>query len=150
MFFIFCRQIYNCVPYPVIEPHITMNIYFQIIFSLSAVFVNTVCSAHYLILPLTATRKKFTTQRKGSLNILILIKPPLLQDYKNLSWMRGTDKKIRPGGYCSASFGIASRCRTMIPRDDFFHPHRTSMIDSFSFIPFDLHFDFNHSFRFLV
>ena len=34
-------------------------------------------------------------------------------------------------------FGI-KWCQTVIPRDGFFYPHHTTMIDSFSCIPFDL------------
>ena len=41
-------------------------------------------------------------------------------------------------GHCLASRGFAEWCQTMIPRDGFFYPHRTTMIDSFSCIPFDL------------
>ena len=61
----------------------------------------------------------------------------LWRDYKNLSWVRGADRKIRPEGHSSASQGFADWDRTMIPRDRFFYLHWTSMKDSFSCIPLD-------------
>ena len=51
--------------------------------------------------------------------------------------MWGVDRKICPKGHCSASWGFAERCWTMIRRDRFFYVQRTSMMDSFSCIPFD-------------
>ena len=86
----------------------------------------------------------------------------LIKDYKNLSWVWGADRKIRPSGslfgitrrvmpnsnpegriflsagHCLASRGFDEWFQTVIPRDGFFYPHRTAMIDSFSCIPFDL------------
>ena len=54
----------------------------------------------------------------------------------------GIEKSVR-----GSLFGITwqtSWCQTVILRDWFFYPHQTTMIDSFSCIPFDLPmFDFN-------
>ena len=54
-----------------------------------------------------------------------------ISDYKNLSWVWGE-------GHCFASQSCAEWSQTVILRDRFFCPHRTTMIDSFSCIPFDL------------
>ena len=62
--------------------------------------------------------------------------------------MWAADRNFRPEGHCLASRGfaechcLASRgfaewCKTMIPRDGIFYPHRTLMFDSFSCVPFD-------------
>ena len=51
---------------------------------------------------------------------------------KNLSWLSGADRKIRPSG---SLFGITPASLMMPnsdPRADFFYPHLTSMKDSYS------------------
>ena len=48
---------------------------------------------------------------------------------KYLSWVYGVDRKICHEGHWSAS--------RVIPSDKFFYPQHTSMIDTFSCIPFD-------------
>ena len=58
-------------------------------------------------------------------------------DYKNLTWMWGADRKFRPEGRCLASRDFAKWCKTVIPRNGIFFPHRTLMFDSFSCLPFD-------------
>ena len=55
---------------------------------------------------------------------------------KNLTWVRGADRKFHPEGYCLASRGYAEWCKTVIARDGIFYPHRTLIFDSFSCIPF--------------
>ena len=42
------------------------------------------------------------------------------------------------GCHCLASRGYAKWCQTVIPRDGFFYSHRTTTVDSFSCIPFEL------------
>ena len=57
--------------------------------------------------------------------------------YKNLTWVWGADRKFCPEGHCLASGGFAKWCKTVIPRNRIFYPHRTLMFDSFSCIHFD-------------
>ena len=58
-------------------------------------------------------------------------------EYKNLTWVWGRNRKFRPEGHCLASRGCTEWCKTVIPKDGIFFPHRTLMFDSFSCIPFD-------------
>ena len=60
-------------------------------------------------------------------------------DYKNLTWVWGTDRKSRPWGYCLASRGFADWCKIVILSEGIVYPHQTLMFDSFSCIPF--HFE---------
>ena len=60
-----------------------------------------------------------------------------MQEYKNLTWVWGADRKFCPEGHCLASRGSAEWCKTVIPRDGIFYLHRTIMFDSFSCLPFD-------------
>ena len=55
----------------------------------------------------------------------------------NLTRVWGADRKFCPEGHCLASRGCAEWCKTVIPRDGIFFPHRTLMFDSFSCIPID-------------
>ena len=52
--------------------------------------------------------------------------------HKNLSWAWGRIEKYVRGS------SFAELCQTVILRDGFLYPHQTTMIDSFSCIPFDL------------
>ena len=65
-----------------------------------------------------------------------------IQEYKNLTWVWGAERKFRPEGHCFASRGFAEWCKTVIPRDGIFYRHRTLMFDSFSCIPFDFEYFF--------
>ena len=44
------------------------------------------------------------------------------QEYKNLTWVWGADRKFRPKGHCLASRVFAEWCKTVIPRDRIFYP----------------------------
>ena len=48
----------------------------------------------------------------------------------SILWVYGGDRKIRHEGHCSGSRGL--------PSDGIFYPHFTSMMNTFSCIPFDL------------
>ena len=51
-------------------------------------------------------------------------------------WNEKQGQKLSKG-HCLASRGFADWCQTVNPRDGFFYPHRTTMIDSFSCTPFE-------------
>ena len=74
----------------------------------------------------TVTFSDVITFSDANLNDSVPWRP--IQPYKNLSWVWGIDRKIRPEG------------QTVIPRDRFFYRPLRSMIDSFSCIPFTFHF----------
>ena len=58
----------------------------------------------------------------------------VVEDYKNLTLMWGADRKNPSEGHCLVSRGFAEWCQPVNPRNRFFYPHRTTMIDSFSCI----------------